>query len=96
MNKLLHPPTYCPDALATDIGWINPKNGEILVLVRDLRKKLEMKALEEQTVLVNKPILEDVVVETIETPIVDTPSMEIVDPTVVVKRRAGRPRKVQP
>ena len=47
MQDILKPPAYCPDALATDIGWINPKNGELLVSVRNLRQKIAQKELVE-------------------------------------------------
>ena len=40
MQDYLKPPVYCPDAIATDVGWINPKNGELLVSIRNLRQKL--------------------------------------------------------
>lgn len=40
MQDYLKPPHYCPEALATDIGWINPRNGELLVSVRNLRQKI--------------------------------------------------------
>lgn len=40
MQDYLTPPVYCPDAIATDVGWINPKNGELLVSVRNLRQKI--------------------------------------------------------
>jgi hypothetical protein len=40
MQDILNPPDYCPDALATDIGWINPRNGELLISIRNLRQKI--------------------------------------------------------
>jgi len=30
-------PTYCPNAIATDKGWVDPKTGELLVLFRGLK-----------------------------------------------------------
>ena len=47
MQDILKPPTYCPDALATDVGWINPRNGELLVTVRNLRQKLAQQTVVE-------------------------------------------------
>ena len=47
MQDILKPPTYCPDALATDVGWINPRNGELLVSVRNLRQKLAQQTVVE-------------------------------------------------
>lgn len=40
MQDILQPPAYCPDAIATDVGWINPKNGELLISIRNLRQKI--------------------------------------------------------
>lgn len=45
MHDILTPPVYCPDAIATDVGWINPKNGELLVTVRNLRQRIAEQAL---------------------------------------------------
>lgn len=45
MHDILKPPVYCPDAIATDVGWINPKNGELLVTVRNLRQRIAEQAL---------------------------------------------------
>lgn len=30
-------PTWCPDAIATDRGWADPKNGHIIVACRRLK-----------------------------------------------------------
>jgi len=50
MQDVLKPPVYCPDALATDVGWINPKNGELLIAVKNLRQRIaeQTKAVEYQ------------------------------------------------
>lgn len=37
----LKPPVYCPSAIATDAGWVNPKSGELLVSVRDLKRRIQ-------------------------------------------------------
>lgn len=37
----LQPPAYCPNAIATDRGWVNPKNGELLASIRNLKQKIE-------------------------------------------------------
>ena len=39
-QQRITPPAYCPDALATDVGWISPKTGELLVSIKNLRAKL--------------------------------------------------------
>lgn len=82
MEDLLKPPSYCPDAIATDIGWISPKNGEILVLVKNLRKKIadSTESTEEVLTSVEEPVK-----------IVETPP--VVEEVVPVKRGRGRPRK---
>ena len=77
-NKLLNPPVYCPDALATDVGWINPKNGEILVLVKNLRAKIAQSNGGET----NLPLTFGEVSATIN---------EVQQPAI--KRGRGRPRK---
>jgi hypothetical protein len=41
MENYLNPPTYCPEAIATDVGWINPRNGELLVSVKNLRQRIQ-------------------------------------------------------
>ena len=74
MIDYLQPPTYCPDALATDVGWINPKNGELLVAVRNLRQKLSDKAARKQYVREHTPseteqILEKLTFHTIANPV---------------------------
>ncbi len=33
-------PSYCPDAIATDTGWVNPRTGELLVAIRHLDSKI--------------------------------------------------------
>lgn len=32
-------PTFFPNAIATESGWINPQTGEVLVAIRQLRTK---------------------------------------------------------
>lgn len=91
MENLLKPPSYCPDALATDIGWINPKNGEILILVKNLRAKLADAAKNTAEVLTPAPksvtITDEPTVKE-QTPVVETKTAD-----VPVKRGRGRPRK---
>ena len=43
MQDFLKPPSYCPDAIATDVGWISPKTGELLISVRNLRQLIKDK-----------------------------------------------------
>ena len=83
MENLLKPPSYCPDALATDVGWINPKNGEVLVLVKNLRKKIADSKTE--------------VLTSVDEPVTITETVPVVEAQVTeeapVKRGRGRPRK---
>lgn len=38
MNTLL-PPIYCPDAIETSNGWVDPRSNELLVAIKDLPQK---------------------------------------------------------
>lgn len=85
----LQPPSYCPDALATDVGWINPKNGELLISVKNLRQKLAerdrfIKQQEAERVddrSTTQKILDDLTAKTIAQPRVDdrSPTQKILD-----------------
>ena len=44
-SDILKPPAYCQTAIATDAGWVNPKTGELLVIVRNLRQRIAEQAL---------------------------------------------------
>lgn len=79
MIDYLQPPTYCPDALATDVGWINPKNGELLVAVRNLRQKLQERDTHKEFVREHIPseteqILEKLTQHTIANPVLEETS----------------------
>lgn len=39
--KLFTPPVYAPNAVATNLGWVNPVTGELLVSVKDLKDRIE-------------------------------------------------------
>ena len=39
-TDVLKPPKYCMDAIATDIGWIDPKDGSIIMTVKNLRNRI--------------------------------------------------------
>jgi len=76
----LNPPEYCPDALATDVGWINPKNGELLISVKNLRQKIADRDQQIARVVAKKAeddrsttqkILDDLTAKTIAEPRVD-------------------------
>ena len=76
----LNPPDYCPDALATDVGWINPKNGELLISVKNLRQKIADRDQQIARVVAKKAeddrsttqkILDDLTAKTIAEPRVD-------------------------
>jgi len=42
MSLLKTKPHYCKDAVATELGWINPITKELLVSVRNLKSKLKI------------------------------------------------------
>jgi len=96
-TRLLTPPEYCPDALATDVGWINPKNGEILVIVKDLRNRLTLQAAELAKALATMeavPELEPTTVDDVE--VVNQPETSSSDAVETTNKpgRRGRPRKM--
>lgn len=39
-SDILKPPAYCPNAIVTEAGWVNPKTGELLIAVRNLHKRI--------------------------------------------------------
>ena len=53
----LKPPVYCPSAIATDAGWINPKSGELLIVVRDLKRRIEEAELGAKYKTENQPVI---------------------------------------
>lgn len=44
-SDILKPPVYCPNAIVTEAGWVNPKTGELLIAVRNLRQRIDEQAL---------------------------------------------------
>ena len=42
MSLLKTKPHYCKDAIATEMGWVNPVTKELLVSVRNLKSKLKI------------------------------------------------------
>ncbi len=36
-NPLSTKPVYCPQAVATERGWVDPRNGELLVTYKNLK-----------------------------------------------------------
>lgn len=51
----LKPPVYCPTAVATDAGWVNPKSGELLMVVRDLKRRIQEAELAAKYKTENQP-----------------------------------------
>lgn len=39
--KILTPPKWAPNAVATEQGWVDPKTGELLISLRGLKSKIE-------------------------------------------------------
>jgi hypothetical protein len=44
MSLLKTKPSYCPTAVATSRGWVNPATGEVLVAIGNLDKMLAAEA----------------------------------------------------
>lgn len=82
MNEILKPPIYCPHAVATDSGWVNPKTGELLIAIRGLISKIEESKLATQY-QETLPVIEISVDPTPEDPIMEEPelpeTLQIVD-----------------
>lgn len=61
------PPSYCPNAVATDNGWVNPKNGELLVAIKNLSTKI--RDHNSNTIVGNTPqvvIVDEIATETLQ------------------------------
>lgn len=72
MSLLNTKPRWFQDAVATDRGWVNPKTGEVLIAIGNLKAKLAAETpVEATTVTVDEVIIkEEIVMETkIETPV---------------------------
>ena len=95
----LEKPSYCPDAIATDSGWVNPRNGELLVSIRNLPEKiknLQHKKIEVVTVVAETT--KEQVDKNFEIgKSQDMTVLQISDGVVIEdqpKKRAGRPKKI--
>lgn len=72
MSLLNTKPRWFQDAVATDSGWANPKTGEVLVAIGNLRAKLEAETPVEATEIKSDEVIikEEIVMEAkIETPV---------------------------
>ena len=102
------PPSYCPGAIATDNGWVNPKNGELLVAIKNLSTKIR------DSTIVGNTLQTTVIVEiatetsqpvenTVEDVTMDGPTNHVVTLTdaidveeeIPAKKRPGRPKKLK-
>jgi hypothetical protein len=62
MTLLQTKPTWCPTAIATDRGWMNPSTGEILVSHKNLKSKLAAEqAITVQEVITPEPAPQEVI-----------------------------------
>jgi hypothetical protein len=110
MQDYLQPPSYCPDAIATDVGWINPRNGELLISVRNLRQKIAQKeevVVREDYRSPTQKILDAMTEQLVGQTLVDDRSetQKVLDAITeqqisdtiqeTVKRGRGRPKKVK-
>lgn len=99
------PPLYCPNAIATDTGWVNPKTGELLVAIRHLDTKIrestkgDVEQVRELDAKVNivPPVIEVLTVE--EEPVKLRDHVLTVEESINVDeqfpgtKRPGRPKK---
>lgn len=93
-------PDYCPDAIATDTGWVNPRNGELLVAVKQLKQKIAEHQLQPVEQIVDVlPIIEEVLPEiavigdgSSKDHIVKIDDSVVAEEEIPAKRRPGRPK----
>lgn len=100
------PPSYCPNAIATDTGWVNPKTGELLVAIRHLDTKIkestkgdteQVRELDDKVNIVQPVIEEELTVE--EEPVKLRDHVLTVEESINVDeqfpgtKRPGRPKK---
>jgi hypothetical protein len=83
--NILKPPPYCPDALPTANGWVDPKTNQLIVSV----KNLLIRRQQEFTSINTPEELQSTVVESTSEVAQTTPALE----QPVVRRGRGRPRK---
>lgn len=105
MNNMTYkPPSYCPDAIATDTGWVNPNTGELLVAIRHLDSKIrEYQSLNTDQSKQIDASSEDIVVVNNTEVIDSTPknhSLSIDDNVEIAeqfptKRGRGRPKTIR-
>lgn len=103
------PPLYCPDAIATDNGWVNPKNGELLVAIKNLSSRIRDQSQidgKNPTMIIVDEIgkeVEPVVENVVESVIIDGPVNHVVtldenveiEEEIPAKKRPGRPKKIK-
>lgn len=99
---MFQPPSYCIDAVATDNGWVNPKNGELLVAIKNLSTRIKEQTLVQ---IVAEPVkeMEQIVDNDVERVILDGAKDHSIDLDETVgikeeipsKKRPGRPKKIK-
>ena len=93
MSLLKTKPHYCPTAVATESGWVNPATNELLVSVGGLKSKL---AALEDSIKSTKIVEAEPVVEIVAVPVAVEPIKEeiVMNEVVEVKtRKPYAPRK---
>jgi len=69
-NLVINPPSWQPDAVATENGWVHPTNGELLVAISRLltkRKEIGLNdEVKEVVITEEKPQPIEVVVHSVE------------------------------
>jgi hypothetical protein len=88
MSLMRTKPHWCPSAIATNQGWVNPKSGELLVAIGGLARQLEA----EQPVVPVSPVQTVSVVDTV----VVAPVEEKIETHSIVKEtKVKKPKKGQ-
>ena len=94
-------PDYCPDAIATDTGWVNPRNGELLVAVKQLKQKIADQAVIVETLPIEElveilPVIEENIIQVDpDAPkdhVMTIEDVFVTEEELPMKRRPGRPK----
>lgn len=95
MSLLTTKPRYAPNCVATERGWCDPKTGEVLVSIGNLKSKLEAESpkMKETFEKIISKVIEVVVEPTPEKIIEKEIVMQPETPVEVKQRKQYAPRK---
>ena len=90
--NMLKPPPYCPNALPTANGWVDPKSNELVVYVKNLLLRMQNELPHQ---FPEKHVGASIPVEVIQEPKAasNTESEHQTSIEQPVRRGRGRPRK---